>query len=128
MDKKQYVKGQLREHTLKMMGHKHRPIVKEMVGAVLSDPMLEKHLLDHNWLSGSSTEVYPITIGKKDITLQMNESGKRFKEAYYKAIARVCAKYPHLFCHGYVSYDGSCPMSVTFAYTNQVLEEMENGK
>ena len=127
--KNEYIKGQLRKRTLKEMDDSCCPsIVKEMAAAVLDDKMIEKHLLTYTWTSGSSTVVYPIMIWKKEITLQMDGNEKN-RDAYNKAIARVCTKYPHLFCNGWVSnYDGSCPMSISFSYTNQTLERLADAE
>ena len=96
----------------------------EIVAAIRNDKTLAKHILKYSWLSGSSTEVSPITLWRKQVDIQLDTC----KNIYKKTIKRIIANNPNLFYDGYFQKnDGSCPATITLLYTDetQILLEKE---
>lgn len=85
--------------------------VKAFVEEIKKDPIVQKNLYEHVWLSGSSTEVYPIGIWASDVTFQWKSN----KNIYDKFIKRTVEKYSDILSGGYFrKSDGSCPSEIVF--------------
>ena len=92
-----------------------------IVEAIKSDKVIAKHIFTHHWTSGSSTEVYPITMWINDVVVQMDTHRPLFN----MAIKRVLESYPYLFKNGYFcENDDSCPAEIKFLYTDMVKERL----
>lgn len=75
------------------------------------EPLVKKYLEKHSWLSGSSTEVHPVTIWEDTIVLQWTCRGAYFG----KFIQRIIRKNPDILVVGwFVKHDGSCPAEIIF--------------
>lgn len=86
---------------------------EEFVNDVLyNDRVFKKNVLNHTWLSGSSTIVYPVTIWEGDcIEIQWRGNENR----YQKWIDRMVAKSQGIVKRGvYLKTDGYCPSMITF--------------
>lgn len=95
---------------------------EEIVAAMQGDEMLAKHTLLQTWLSGSSTEVFPITLWAREVEVQLNSANR----IYDKCIQRILAKYKHLFKDGYFcKHDGSCPATLVFCYTDETMQRLQ---
>jgi hypothetical protein len=96
---------------------------EEIVAAIKGDKTLAKHILKHTWTSGSSTEVYPITLWAKEVSVQLDSTRRMFG----KCIERIVKAYPHLFKGGhFCKWDGSCPAELVFSYTDETKKRLEN--
>lgn len=91
--------------------------IREFTEDIANEKLCRKNLYGHTWLSGSSTEVYPITIWKSTIEIQW----KGNKKVYDKFIDRMVQKYADLFEYGYFcKSDGSCPSNITFRFKQEI--------
>ena len=78
---------------------------------ITTDRLLKKHLYKDIWLSGSSTMVYPITIWKHRVDIQLDTS----KNVFTKCIERIVNANKDLFkCGIFSKNDGSCPSELIF--------------
>ena len=74
-----------------------------------------RHIYTHTWLSGSSTEVYPISIyhnnntNTYDIHIQL----KANRNYFTRTIEYFKKKYADITYMGYWKSDGSCPNTIT---------------
>lgn len=86
--------------------------IKVFIEDLKKDSMVHKHLAS-GYISGSSTEVYPIMINmNKSVTLLWNTDRK----LYDKWIARVVQSHS-LVDYGYFwKSDGSCPSRIVFVF------------
>ena len=93
---------------------------KEIVKAILSDGVIKKHTIDYSWMSGSSTDVYPIMISSYNTEVYVDTgNGNLFR----KAIERVLNKYPNLFKGAYFcKSDGSCPSWLRFNHSDSLMK------
>ncbi len=77
------------------------------------DTFLKQYLYPYVWLSGSSTNVYPIEEHKRDITIQLNTD----KNIFDDFINEITTKYSDLIDRGtFIKSDGSCPSTIVFYY------------
>lgn len=98
-------------------------IVRDIYEACLSNNVIQKHTIDYTWISGSSTDVYPIMVWPYDVEVQVDTNNSVY---FNKAIKRVLAVYPHLFKDGYFcKSDGSCPSYIRFQYADALLERIK---
>lgn len=95
---------------------------ERIVAAIKGERTLAKHIYKHVWTSGSTTEVYPITLWERSVDVQMDTHRNYFD----KAIARVLAKHSDLFSNGYFcKNDDSCPAEVRFIYTEETKKSLK---
>lgn len=92
--------------------------VQQIVADLKEEPLVKKYLYDTTWLSGSSTTVYPIEIGKEDITLQW----KSDKNVFNSFIKRIVDKYPEISDGWFNQTDGEEPSSITFKLVQKRYE------
>lgn len=77
------------------------------------EPLTQKYLYPHTWLSGSTTQVPPIAIEKRSIRFQWDSS----KRIFNKFIKRIVAENADMFSDGlFWKSDGSCPSTITFYF------------
>ena len=106
----------------------HLDRIQTIVDELKQEPMVKKYLYDTTWLSGSSTTVYPIEIGKQDITLQW----KSDKNIFNSFIKKIVDKYPEISDGWFSKTDGEEPSSITFKLAenieenNKVTEAVDN--
>ena len=91
-----------------------RDMVHQFIEELKKEAMVKKNLYEHTWLSGSSTEVYPIEIHKSswhpEIVLQW-KSNRRCDSF----IRKMTDKYNDIVLMGaFWKSDGSCPSTITF--------------
>lgn len=105
----------------------HLDRIQTIVDELKQEPMVKKYLYDTTWLSGSSTTVYPIEIGKQNITLQW----KSDKNIFNSFIKKIVDKYPEISDGWFSKTDGEEPSSITFKLAenieenNKVTEEVD---
>lgn len=88
-------------------------IIRKFIKEFKEEPIVRKNIYTNIWLSGSSTEVIPITVGQKEIVFQW----KSDRNIFDKFINRIVKKYNDLFAYGYFwKSDGSCPSTITFKF------------
>ena len=92
--------------------------VQQIVADLKEEPLVKKYLYDTTWLSGSSTTVYPIEIGKEDITLQW----KSDKNVFNSFIKRIVDKYPEISDGWFNQTDGEEPSSIIFKLVQKRYE------
>lgn len=96
---------------------------EEIIAAIKGDKTLAKHILKHTWTSGSSTEVYPITLWAYEVCVQLDSP----RRMYDKCVERIMKAFGHLFKDGYFrKNDGSCPAELVFSYTDETKKRLEN--
>lgn len=99
-------------------------IAREIYAVCLSDKIIQKHIIDYTWISGGSTNVYPIMIYPYDVEIQVDVCNGFY---FNGAIRRVLSAYPHLFKNGYFCKgDGSCPSYIRFVYADALLAHIKN--
>ena len=84
--------------------------IKQFVTMLQKEPIVKRNLLDHTWISGSQTEVHPITLMQYEIELQWksNREPKQWIDTMVK-------KSNGIIQYGYFSRsDGSCPSRIVF--------------
>lgn len=104
--------------------------IQSLLDDIMQDPTIEKYRCKYTWISGSSTEVYPITVWASDIIVQLDNKvkradGKSFNKRYYKILERTrnaiadrhqdVVKYACLCVN-----DDSCPATMTFGFINEL--------
>lgn len=103
---------------------KRDAIAHDVFKAILSNKVIQRHIIDYEWLSGSSTSVYPITIHLRDVECQVDVNDKKRLE---KSIWKIVKNNPDLFNDGYFcKSDGSCPSCIRLIYSNILLERIKN--
>ncbi len=104
----------------------HDAIAYDVFKAILADKTMQKHIIDYEWLSGSSTYVYPIDMYLYEVKCQVDTKNKKYLE---KAMERIVKGNPDLFCDAWFwKSDGSCPSTVSFKYSDTLLERIKNKK
>lgn len=86
--------------------------IKELAIAILDK--YGKFVYEYTWLSGSSTEVYPITIWLDYIEVQLNTSDKRHFAT--KGLQKIVERFPQIKSVKYSERDGSCPNALLFFF------------
>lgn len=90
--------------------------MEEIIEELQSDKLIQKYLYKYTWLSGSNTNVSPITIWRnkdesiREIVIQLDND----KNVYNKLIERYKAKYKCIDYAYFDRSDGSCPSSLVF--------------
>lgn len=79
---------------------------------VRDNKFVKKYLHKGTWLSGCSTEVYPIMFWKKDLTLQIDTDENKFEEL----INEVKEKFDFVDYGYFEKSDGSCPSRLVFVF------------
>lgn len=87
-------------------------MIKQIIDNIITDKVFGKYIYKHNYLSGCSTKVYPITIWSKDIEIQLNTD----KNIFNKFIKRIVDKYDILTDGYFCKSDGSCPSYIKLIY------------
>lgn len=88
-------------------------MINKAAEIIQSDFLIKRHIYPYTWLSGSSTEVYPITCWMEDgeIVVQLGTN----KKDWDKAIQRIIKKSNGIIAKGYfLKKDGSCPDTLNF--------------
>lgn len=102
-------------------------IRRDCVSAIFCEEVFDTNLYPFTWLSGSSTEVYPITFWAQYIEVQLKND--ELKDEFEKAVERVAKEYPDLFSNAYIcENDGSCPMTARFVYTEETISKLKSSK
>ena len=86
--------------------------VKEVIYAVLDK--YGKYVYDYSWMSGSSTEVYPVSVWRDYVDFQLNTTDKR--HFTQKSLSKIVERFPQLRGARYSKKDSSCPDSLIFIY------------
>lgn len=95
---------------------------RSIYSAILGEETIHKHIIEYNWVSGSSSIIYPINIGITDVEVQVNSGNRNY---YSKAIQRLVAHNPHIFKDGYFcKTDGSCPSFIRLVYSDEFLQDI----
>ena len=82
----------------------------DLIERIKDNPFVKKHLYPHSWISGSTTEVYPIMLWTDLVDIQWNSD--RPCNKWIKAFAE---KHSDMIEYGYFDKsDGSCPSAVIF--------------
>ena len=94
--------------------------LQEIANEIKEIPIIKKHTLDHTWLSGSSTKVYPVstyldTNGTGHIDIQLDTKRNYFD----KAIQQIKDKYPEITDGWFNKTDDSCPANLEFKYDSK---------
>lgn len=85
--------------------------IQQFIDDLKKEEIVRKNLYGSSWLSGSSTDVYPITIWRDEIVLQWQSD----RNIYNKFIQRMVDKNSDILKSGYFSKsDGSCPSRIVF--------------
>ena len=86
---------------------------------IKNDKLIQKYLCKQTWISGSSTEVAPITIWKnknnsiREIILQIDTD----KNVFNRLIERYKSKYSDIDYIYFDKTDNSCPSQLVFKMT-----------
>lgn len=84
--------------------------IKDFVEYLKTQPIVQKNLCDYVWISGESTEVFPIMVWQNFIELQWKSD-----RPCPRFISAMREKYPDIIKSGYFSKsDGSCPSTIYF--------------
>ena len=90
--------------------------IYQFIDEFQKEAIVKKNIYEHTWLSGSCTEVRPITIWANEIEIQWKSNRRIFD----KFIKRIVEKYSDLFEWGsFWKSDGSCPSHITFKFTDE---------
>ena len=101
---------------------------RECVSAILSMRVFDDNLLKYTWTSGCTTIVHPIMFWVNEVNIQL-EGNEVMRTIYDRAVNEVVNDNPTLFEYGYVdTYDGSCPMAVTFKYTEELKKRLKESE
>ena len=102
------------------------PEVQSLWDDVIQDATIEKYREQGIWISGSSTEVYPIELGPLDICVQLDSKVKRagcksFNMRYYKILERamnaITERHKDVVQYAFLSaQDDSCPATMEFRF------------
>ena len=97
-------------------------IVKRIYSAILEEDAIHKHIIDYNWVSGTSTTIYPINISMTDVEVQMDSGNRNY---YNKAIQRLVVHNSHIFKDGYFCKpNGSHPSFIRLVYSDEFLQHI----
>lgn len=104
--------------------------IQSLLDDIMQDSTIEKYRCKYTWISGSSTEVYPIEVGPCDICIQLDSKvkksdGKSFNNRYYKILERAMSAIAdrHQDAVEYAclsAQDDSCPATMTFKFINEL--------
>ena len=85
---------------------------KKIASEIENDKLIKKYMYKYTWLSGSNTNVYPLTIWieSKQLIIQLNTN----KNLFNKLIERYKNKYKNIDYGYFWKSDGSCPSTLTF--------------
>lgn len=88
-----------------------KALLEKFIEKLKQEPLVKQYLEKHSWLSGSSTEVHPITVWQDTIVLQWT-----CPKAYFgKFIQRIVRENPDVLTDGwFAKHDGSCPAEIIF--------------
>lgn len=67
------------------------------------------HIYEHIWMSGHSTEVYPIEVYHKHDTYEITIQLKGMRNYFANTIKSFKKRYKDITIMRYCRYDGSCP-------------------
>lgn len=85
--------------------------IDKFVSEFLEEPMVKKYLYRNHWTSGSSTDVYPISIWQNDIEVQWNSDRRIFDNF----IDKIVKNNSDLLSGGrFRKSDGSSPSQIIF--------------
>lgn len=104
------------------MNRKENNIYK-IVNELEKETLIQKYKYKHIWLSGSSTQVYPIMIYKNntentiEIRIQI-----RVKRNYFKGLLDKYKKYDNYLCGWFDKTDSSCPSVLVLKFN--LVEEV----
>ena len=90
-------------------------LVDEYVHLIIDLPEVKKYLLDHTWISGSSTEVSPITVCQHDIEIQWDNDKEPTK--LIEELEEIGKKMNIVKYVGFSKTDGSCPSYIYIELT-----------
>ncbi len=100
--------------------------IQSLLDDIIQDKTIEKYRCKYTWISGSSTEVYPISVGPRDIEIQLDcrvkkTDGKSFNKRYEKILERamnaIADRHQNAVAYTYLDeMDDSCPAVMTFKY------------
>ena len=98
--------------------------MKDLVLAIIKkENTIWKHVYKNTWVSGSVTEVYPITLWNDYVSIQIDTK----RSVFNKAIKRVVDEYPYIFANGmFCKNDESCPAEIRFYYTDTFKDVLMN--
>lgn len=92
--------------------------IEEITEIIKRDSLISKYLADH-WISGSSTLVYPISVSKNNITIQISTQKSVFKNC----INRILKASEGLLSDGLFNRgDGSCPATLCFFFSEEFMK------
>ena len=86
--------------------------IKELAIVILDK--YGKYIYEYTWLSGSSTEVYPISIWLDYMEVQLNTTDKRHFTK--KGLQKIVERFPRLKGANFSKRDGSCPNALLFFF------------
>ena len=103
--------------------------IQSLLDDIMQDPTIEKYRCKYTWISGSSTEVYPIEVGPRDICIQLDRKvekrdGKSFNKRYEKILERtmnaIADRHQDVVKYAYLgAQDDSCPSCMWFKYKDE---------
>jgi len=90
--------------------------IKRFIADLQKEKMVDKYLYPYTWLSGSSTNVRPITVWHRYIELQWNSRKRMFDKFIDKTVRDNSDLLSDgSFCKG----DGSCPATIIFYFNKE---------
>lgn len=90
--------------------------IKKFIADLKEEKMVQKYLYPTTWLSGSSTNVRPITVWRRSVDLQWSSR----KRIFNKFIERMVKENSDLISGGiFVVGDGSCPPYISFDFNKE---------
>lgn len=93
-------------------------IMKKFADEIYNDKLIQKYIHKGTWLSGSSTNVYPITIWERSRKVEIQIDTKR--NVFKKLIERYKEKYSEIEYGYFWETDDSCPSQLTFKFKESV--------
>ena len=92
--------------------------INQFIEEFKKEKLVQKNIYEHTWLSGSSTDVHPITIWRNTIEIQWKSN----RDVFDRFIEKTVKKYSDLFKSGYFwKTDGSCPSYIAFIFTDEYV-------
>ena len=92
--------------------------MKNFADEIYNDKLVKKYIRMGTWLSGSSTNVYPITIWEKSREVVVQIKTKR--NVFNKLLERYKNKYENIeYCY-FDKTDDSCPSRLVFKFKESV--------
>lgn len=87
---------------------------EQIIEIIESDKLIQKYMYKYIWISGSSTQVAPITVWSDGIYIQIHTR----KNVFAKCIGRIVKASDGLLSKGsFVKRDGSCPDILVFYFS-----------